>query len=90
MATNPAPKKPAAPAAAEESTDIVTQPAPASRPAVIPATPVGPTVGPVTAPVTVTLSHHHEIDGTAYAPGAEVLVAPEYAARLRAQGYAQH
>ncbi|MFE2011310.1 hypothetical protein [Streptomyces sp. NPDC059491] len=88
MATNSTPKKPAAPDVAEESTDIVTQPAPAARPPAI-AAPVGPAVSPLAAPVTVTLSHHHEIDGTAYVPGAEILVAPEYAERLRAQGYVQ-
>ncbi|MGW0033087.1 DUF7210 family protein [Streptomyces sp. NPDC003314] len=90
MATNPTTKKPAAPAAAEQSTDtdVTIQPAPAARPAVL-ARRVGPALDPDVEPVRIRLTHHHEIDGTTYAPGDELLVDPEYAARLRAQGYAQ-
>ncbi|MER7951973.1 hypothetical protein ABTY59_31740 [Streptomyces sp. NPDC096079] len=90
MATNSTTKKPAVPAAAEQSTDadIVIQPAPAVRPSTL-ARRVGPALDPSVAPVAVRLTHHHEIDGTAYAPGTELLVDPEYAERLRAQGYAQ-
>lgn len=90
MATNSTTKKPAAPDAAEQpaDADIVTQPAPAVRPPAL-ARRVGPVLNPAVEPVTVTLTHHHEIDGVAYSPGDELLVDPEYAARLQAQGYAQ-
>ncbi|MFK0279549.1 hypothetical protein ACIQVL_03610 [Streptomyces sp. NPDC090499] len=88
MATNTTTKKPAA--AAEESAETVTETA-AAPPA--PKTPapapevVGPALRPGVEPVSVTLSHHHTIDGTDYPPGAELLVAPDYANHLRAQGY---
>ncbi|MCG8971744.1 hypothetical protein [Streptomyces sp. CL12-4] len=90
MATNTT-KKPAAAAAAEESTEPVTEPtparsartpAPASEAVVGPALPVG------VAPVKVRLSHHLGIGGADYPPGAEILVSPDYARRLRGQGYA--
>ncbi|ALO05698.1 hypothetical protein AQF52_0096 [Streptomyces venezuelae] len=83
MATNLTTKKPAAPAA-DETADIVTQPAPAVRPPAL-----ARRVGPAVDPVTIRLTHHHEVDGTTYAPGDELLVDPEYVERLRAQGYAQ-
>ncbi|MGA5454851.1 hypothetical protein ACPCVO_50750 [Streptomyces umbrinus] len=80
MATNSTPKKPAADAAAEESTETA------------PALPAPDVVGPPpplnVEPVTVTLVHHHTVDGTDYPPGAKLLVSPEYAQRLRGQGYA--
>ncbi|MFJ4880066.1 hypothetical protein ACIP93_33330 [Streptomyces sp. NPDC088745] len=86
MATNSTTKKPAA-AAAEESAAAVTEPPrPARRPAPAPDV-VGPALGAGVEPVTVTLSHHHTIDGTDYPPGAELLVSPDYAYRLRLQGY---
>ncbi|MFB6630034.1 hypothetical protein ACFCWY_09070 [Streptomyces sp. NPDC056362] len=89
MATNSTTKKPAVSDAAESTdADIVIQPAPAPRPAVL-GRRVGPALDPAVTPVAIRLTHHHEIDGTTYAPGDEVFVAPEYAARLRAQGYAQ-
>lgn len=90
MATNSTTKKPAAPDAAELSTeaDVVTQPSPAVRPAAL-ACLVGPTLNPAVEPASIRLTHHHEIDGVTYAPGDELLVDPEYAARLRAQGYVQ-
>lgn len=90
MATNSTTKKPAVDAAAEESVEAVTETAPvhlARKP--VPAPDV---VGPVpplgVEPVTVTLAHHHTVDGTDYPPGATLLVSPEYAQRLRGQGYA--
>ncbi|NML55179.1 hypothetical protein HHL19_35365 [Streptomyces sp. R302] len=88
MATNTTTKKPAAPTAVEQPSDadVVTQPAPAPRPPAL-AGPVGPAVNPFEAPVTITLSHHLEVDGTHYTPGDEILVSPEYAERLRVQGY---
>ncbi|MER5966800.1 hypothetical protein [Streptomyces sp. NPDC002057] len=78
------------PDAAVQSTDadIVTQPAPAVRPPAL-ARRVGPTLNPAVDPITTRLTHHHEIDGVTYAPGDELLVDPEYGARLQAQGYAQ-
>lgn len=90
MATNSTTKKPAAAAAAEESPEPVTetvQARPARRPAAAPAV-VGPALPAGTDPVTVTLAHHHTVDGTDYPPGTELLVSPDYAHRLRAQGYA--
>jgi len=36
----------------------------------------------------VTLSHHLAIDGTDYLPGSRLLVSPDYAQRLRSNGYA--
>ncbi|NUL21850.1 hypothetical protein [Streptomyces lunaelactis] len=36
---------------------------------------------------TITLSHHLNIGGTAYLPGAKVRVSADYARRLRLQGY---
>lgn len=90
MTTNPTPKKPAVDAAAEESVEAVTNTAP-TRPARTPS-PEPDVVGPVllsgVKPVAVTLAHHHTVDGTDYPPGAELLVSPEYAQRLRGQGYA--
>lgn len=91
MATNPTTKKPAAAAAAEESTESVTETAPA-RPARKPAETSEAVVGPAPVagadPVRVKLSHHLTIDGTNYRPGAHILVSPDYARRLRRQGYA--
>ncbi|MFI7299252.1 hypothetical protein ACWCY6_17490 [Streptomyces sp. 900105755] len=48
---------------------------------------VGPPLGEGQEPVTVTLSHHLRIDGTDYTPGAEIIVSPDYARRLRGQGF---
>ncbi|GGW95257.1 hypothetical protein [Streptomyces noursei] len=36
---------------------------------------------------TITLSHHLNIEGTAYLPGSKVRVPSDYARRLRRQGY---
>ncbi|MFF8696254.1 hypothetical protein ACF08W_28985 [Streptomyces sp. NPDC015144] len=87
---NSTPKKPAADTAAEESTEAVTETAPA-RPAhkatLVPDV-VGPALPTGADPVAVTLAHHHTIDGTDYPPGAKLLVSPDYAHRLRGQGYA--
>ncbi|WP_344603957.1 DUF7210 family protein [Streptomyces glaucus] len=84
MATNTTTtKKPAT--IAEESTDIV-EARPKSTIRRAPAV-VGPPLGEGQEPVTVTLSHHHTIDGIGYSPGAEIAVSPDYARRLRAQGF---
>lgn len=88
MATNSTTKKPAA-AAAEESAAAVTETAearPTRKPVPAPEV-VGPALAVGVDPVTVRLSHHHTIDGTDYPPGTELLVSPDYAQRLRAQGY---
>ncbi|MFF7643936.1 hypothetical protein [Streptomyces canus] len=37
---------------------------------------------------TVTLSHHLDIEGTDYLPGARVRLPADYARRLRLSGYA--
>lgn len=87
MATNPTTKKPAADTVAEESLEAVTETAPARRPAPDPDV-VGPRLPLGVEPVTVTLAHHHTIDGADYPPGAQLLVSPDYAHRLRGQGYA--
>ncbi|SEE84207.1 hypothetical protein SAMN05216483_6745 [Streptomyces sp. 2131.1] len=90
MATNPTTKKPAADTAAEETAEAVTETAPA-RPArkTAPAPDVvGPALPVGVDPVAVILAHHHTIDGTNYPPGAKLLVSPDYARRLRGQGYA--
>ncbi|MBB4902510.1 DUF7210 family protein [Streptomyces griseomycini] len=89
MATNTTTKKPAVAAAAEESTTDVTD-TPAARPKRAPAQ-APPVVGPPLAvgadPVSVRLSHHLTIDGVDYRPGSEISVSPDYARRLRGQGY---
>ncbi|GHF33673.1 hypothetical protein GCM10010218_13460 [Streptomyces mashuensis] len=36
---------------------------------------------------TITLSHHLNIEGTSYLPGAKIRVPSDYARRLRRQGY---
>lgn len=38
-------------------------------------------------PVPVVLSHHLRIEGTDYAPGSKIRISPDFARRLRAQGY---
>ncbi|MFJ1552709.1 hypothetical protein [Streptomyces mirabilis] len=48
---------------------------------------VGPPLDDGQEPVTVTLSHHLRIDGADYTPGAELTVSPDYARRLRGQGF---
>ncbi|MGX1907614.1 hypothetical protein ACWIID_01930 [Streptomyces phaeochromogenes] len=90
MATNPTTKKLAADAAAEESVEALPETAPVrpARKAALGADVVGPPLPLNVEPVTVTLVHHHTIDGIGYRPGAKLLVSPEYAQRLRGQGYA--
>ena len=44
-------------------------------------------VSPSSAVETITLSHHLNIEGTSYQPGAKVRVSADYARRLRRQGY---
>lgn len=48
---------------------------------------VGPEPRPNEETVTVRLSHHLRIDGRDYEPGARILVADDYARRLRSSGY---
>jgi hypothetical protein len=91
MATNPSIKKPTADAAVEEFTAAVTETAPvrpARQAAAVEPDVVGPALSAGVEPVSVTLAHHHTVDGTDYPPGAKLLVSPEYAQRLRGQGYA--
>ncbi|MFM9634494.1 MULTISPECIES: hypothetical protein [Streptomyces] len=90
MATNTTPKKPAADTAAEETVEAVTEAAPPRPARTAAADPdvVGPALLIGADPVAVTLAHHHAIDGTDYQPGAKLLVSPDYAHRLRGQGYA--
>ncbi|MFE7072559.1 hypothetical protein ACFU96_21010 [Streptomyces sp. NPDC057620] len=89
MATNPTTKKPAADTTAEEPVEAVTETAPRPARAAAPDPDVvGPPLPLGIEPVTVTLAHHHTIDGTDYLPGAKLLVSPDYAQRLRGQGYA--
>ncbi|MGW2496266.1 hypothetical protein ACWCV2_17410 [Streptomyces pseudogriseolus] len=85
MATNPTTKKTAAPEA-EESTEAVTTEARSERTGRAPAL-VGPPLGEGQEPVTVTLSHHLRIDGVDFTPGAQINVSPDYARRLRGQGF---
>ncbi|MER6616267.1 hypothetical protein [Streptomyces xantholiticus] len=55
--------------------------------------PPAPVVGPAAStagtaePETIVLSHHLRIDGTEYPPGSTIRVWPDYARRLRSQGY---
>ncbi|GAA5071023.1 hypothetical protein [Streptomyces similanensis] len=82
MATNTTLKKaaPDADTTAAEATEAAES---ARR---IPAV-VGPPLGVGDDPVSITLSHHLRIDGADYVPGAQVKVSPDYARRLRAQGF---
>ncbi|MGY4934911.1 hypothetical protein ACWD7T_28130 [Streptomyces sp. 900116325] len=87
MAMNTTPKKPATAAAVESASEAVTdtdtaEPTPRRAPAV-----VGPPLGHGQTPETVALSHHLRIGGTEYVPGAQILVSPDYARRLRGQGF---
>lgn len=88
MATNTTTKK--APARADEPTETETATAEA-RPRRTPTTTTPAVVGPAplagVEPVKVRLSHHLGIGGNDYPPGAEILVSPDYARRLRTQGY---
>jgi hypothetical protein len=71
------------PAADSQSTSTTAVQAPAPRSAAV----VGPPLPAGAAPETVVLSHHLRIDGVDYAPGSTIRVSPDYARRLRAQGY---
>ncbi|WP_328736535.1 hypothetical protein [Streptomyces bobili] len=84
MATNTTPRK-----SAEESAETVTDTAAARPERTTRRAPalVGPPLGEGQEPVTVTLSHHLRIDGTDFTPGAEITVSPDYARRLRGQGF---
>ncbi|MEU3200903.1 hypothetical protein [Streptomyces sp. NPDC006996] len=84
MATNTTTKKPATEACAATSDSTETRP---EHPAHREPTLVGPPLGEGQEPVTVTLSHHLRIDGTDFTPGAEITVSPDYARRLRGQGF---
>ncbi|MFM9697898.1 hypothetical protein [Streptomyces europaeiscabiei] len=81
MATNTTTKKPATEAGAATSDSTETRPAHREP------TLVGSPLGEGQEPVTVTLSHHLRIDGTDFTPGAEITVSPDYARRLRGQGF---
>lgn len=85
MATNPNIKKTAAPEA-EESTQAVTTEARPENTRRAPAL-VGPPLGEGQQSVTVILSHHLRIDGVDFTPGAQINVSPDYARRLRGQGF---
>lgn len=84
MTTNTTPKKLAV---KPESTGVgeAVEASPVQQPART--TVVGPALTAGATPLTVTLSHHLNIDGTDYAPGAEIRISPDYARRLRTQGY---
>ncbi|MEU5748239.1 hypothetical protein ABZ804_22205 [Streptomyces sp. NPDC047726] len=88
MATNTSTaKKSTAPApesdqGAAETAELQQAPTPARAAAI-----VGPAAAAGGSAVTVTLSHHLNIDGTDYRPGAEIRVSSDYARRLRSQGY---
>lgn len=86
MTTTKKPTSVAATAAAEAA-PAETQPesartASSAAPAV-----VGPVPAAGVEPVTVTLSHHLAINGKDYTPGTQIRVSPDYARRLRTQGY---
>ncbi|MFG2408748.1 hypothetical protein ACGFR8_31280 [Streptomyces brevispora] len=83
MATNTTIKKNTATAAEPVPDTVIDTTEPTRRaPAV-----VGPPLGLGQEPETVTLSHHLRISGTDYTPGAKILVSPDYARRLRGQGF---
>ncbi|MFE2723901.1 hypothetical protein [Kitasatospora sp. NPDC059327] len=48
---------------------------------------VGPPLAAGQEPETIRLAHHLVIAGRDYLPGVEVLVSPDYARQLRANGY---
>ncbi|MGX1268095.1 DUF7210 family protein [Streptomyces phaeoluteigriseus] len=86
MTTNSTTKKPAMAESAMDGTE--SAPAHPARKAAADPDVVGPALPAGADPVAVTLAHHHTIDGTDYPPGAKLLVSPDYAHRLRGQGYA--
>ncbi|WP_146046163.1 DUF7210 family protein [Streptomyces cahuitamycinicus] len=69
-------------ASAEAVTTTVTAEAKPEQAAI-----VGPALATGAQPETVVLSHHLCIDGVDYTPGESIRVSPDYARRLRAQGY---
>ncbi|WP_141753960.1 hypothetical protein [Streptomyces subrutilus] len=71
---------------AEAPTVTAAPPEPTPTPATAP-TIVGPAPAGDAEPQTVVLSHYLRIGGTDYAPGDKILVSPDYARRLRVQGY---
>ncbi|MEU2968952.1 hypothetical protein ABZ687_28745 [Streptomyces ardesiacus] len=87
MATNTTPKKTADTAAASAEAVTETAEARPERTTRRPPAVVGPPLGEGQKPVTVTLSHHLSIDRTDYLPGAQITVSPDYARRLRGQGF---
>ncbi|MEV8344547.1 hypothetical protein [Streptomyces niveus] len=84
MATNTTTKKVAADTSESAATTTEVRPEPATRRA---SAVVGPPLGEGQEPVTVTLSHHLRIDSTDYTPGDKITVSPDYARRLRGQGF---
>jgi hypothetical protein len=90
MATNPTTKKTTlatTAAAGDEVTEAVTAEAHPEHTPTRTVPVVGPSLIEGQEPVTITLSHHLRIDGTDYPPGSQVQASPDYARRLRAQGY---
>ncbi|WP_181800955.1 hypothetical protein [Streptomyces shenzhenensis] len=86
MTTNTTAKK--TPVAAEQSSSPTNDTTDGHSDRVLSAAAVvGPPLGEAEKPVTVILSHHLRIDGTDYRPGAEITVSPDYARRLRGQGF---
>ncbi|NEA53594.1 hypothetical protein G3I60_05335 [Streptomyces sp. SID13666] len=71
------------------SSKITADTEPTEPKAPLPRTPdvIGPPLPVGAEPETVVLSHHLAIGGKDYAPGARILIAPDYARRLRGQGY---
>ncbi|MEU6755983.1 hypothetical protein [Streptomyces sp. NPDC046685] len=70
-----------------ENSTVTAAPLETTPTPVVAAAVVGPALVGDAVPQTVVLSHHLRIGGTDYAPGDKILVSPDYARRLRAQGY---
>lgn len=73
----------------DASEDAVTETTTPRQQATATAAPtvVGPPLAIGAEPQTIVLSHHLRIAGSDYEPGARILVSPDYARRLRSQGY---
>ncbi|MGW2550123.1 hypothetical protein [Streptomyces sp. NPDC001635] len=88
MTTTKKPTSAAAAAAAEAApAEMQPQPEPARTPSNAGPDVIGPVPTAGVEPVTVTLSHHLAINGKDYTPGTQIRVSPDYARRLRTQGY---
>lgn len=73
-----------APSNATDGAPTSVQPEPQEA---APPTVVGPALVGGAEPQTVVLSAHLHIGGSDYGPGDKILVSPDYARRLRGQGY---